>query len=644
MAISDKQKELLSTLKPPVATTSDRLKKLLGVSDSWISKNKKGLETLSVFVERKKHKPHKPHKPHKKHKPHKPHKKHSNAGKSLPKTLTTLKTLEFKGNTYKLNNFLPLRVISNEVFKYYTLPFPTEVFSNLDAYYTMRQRVLEHFFSEGSPNIPLLEDYVKEILATVGEPRRGDEGDFLKSSQYIPKDVKHSLISLKYLLDSVPVLDPLDVPESALKEIKEAFAEVCPYPPTEEQIQCLYKIKLYALGTLPLSGEDPPTAVSIQADAGVSKTTIALAAQKLLKHLDPYIVAVTNKALDRKGECRTVHALLAETASIDNIRYDYDTKVLLAEAKRGSLEFLIVDEASQVDFNTRYLLETIARKVLYLGDKAQLPPVEGVRGVDRVFLHTLTEQFRFVASEDTFSQEYTKANKELDTETLESLIASKTIGCVFTSSKEVRVGRKIVNFYNYEEALKPFTTLLKSYSSDSHQIIAYTNQCVDAINEIVNEGKDLKVGSKVILQSNDYEKEQYNGFQFRIVDILKEGKSILYSCKSIETGITYKFSASQIDLGYAITTTKSQGSAWPHVLGILNTYPAQRGIDNYVIVTRQERSIKLIETYNTSQPMSDRFKRILPYIPSHLKEDIEALALVSGMTQDELEETFASIT
>lgn len=203
----------------------------------------------------------------------------------------------------------------------------------------------------------------------------------------------------------------------------------------------------------------------------------------------------------------------------------------------------------------------------------------------------------------------------------------KTLHRVPCAKEEGRQDNRIVKIYRYKEALAPLSSLFLEYSSDSHQIIAYTNQCVDAINEIVNGGKEFKVGSKVILQSNDYEQEQYNGFQFRIQSIHKEKKTISYICKSIETGTMHKFTTSQIALGYAITTMKAQGSAWPHVLGVLNTYPAEYRLDTYVIATRQEKSVRFIEIeHEKTVSFEDKLERLAKQAPKELEDAILQLA------------------
>ena len=77
---------------------------------------------------------------------------------------------------------------------------------------------------------------------------------------------------------------------------------------------------------------------------------------------------------------------------------------------------------------------------------------------------------------------------------------------------------------------------------------------VDTINTIINEGTDFKIGSKVSLILNDYENNQYNGFQYRVLK--QENKK--YLCKSIETGEEYLFHSSWLCLSYAITTMSAQ--------------------------------------------------------------------------------------
>lgn len=597
MAISATQlKAILDLGKAQV--TSKEIEDTLSVTASWVSKNKQGLKDFGIEVVRAAHKP---------HKPHKPHKDHGTKGKSPDHFMQRFKDAPIIGSTiYRLNKHLILRYLTNKVFEENSLP--------KIAVITEPSNLLELVAAKVDAELSdpkALKDYVDWVL-NQHMPDTNSEIDYmtqrvLSGKQYLPSEIKYCLIALKHVLDSLEYLKPQEIPNVPRVIIEEAFAEVVgkDKTPSEEQIQCLYKIYGYGVGFF---AKDERT-ISIQADAGVSKTTIALVAQHMLKDINPYIAAVTNKSLNRKGKCMTIHSFLLKYAGIDNIKDSFQTKVLLSERAANKVDLLIVDESSQVDYLTRTLLETMCKRVLYIGDIKQLPPINGIKGVERALLGTLTEQFRFSNAEDTFSKCYTEYNKSMDTEAMEELLKSKTVGQCKTVSKEVKVRRQIIKLYDFKNTFAEYEDLIREYSSDDHQIIAYTNQFVDEVNRIANGGDSLlKVGSKVILTLNDYEQEQYNGFQFRIIDIQRVKKSSIYLCKSLESGEEYEFKERHLELGYCITTAKSQGSSFKHVLGILNTAPAVYWLDSYVMATRPEETIKFLRVEDETLTALDMIK------------------------------------
>jgi exodeoxyribonuclease-5 len=109
--------------------------------------------------------------------------------------------------------------------------------------------------------------------------------------------------------------------------------------------------------------------------AGTGKTTMA-------KHIAARIpkvkfLAYTGKAasvLRDKGcdNCSTIHSAIYKHTQDENGK---DVFVFNPDNDLYDYDLVIVDEYSMVSFELRYHLEDSARKVLYLGDPFQLPPI-----------------------------------------------------------------------------------------------------------------------------------------------------------------------------------------------------------------------------------------------------------------------------
>ena len=128
----------------------------------------------------------------------------------------------------------------------------------------------------------------------------------------------------------------------------------------------------------------------LQGTAGTGKTTLIkevskewTAQQQLLKTLDPKysftkftFTATTNKAVQALTNAtgyfaRTIHQFLGLTVR-------YDQVVLATQSEPNFVNLVIViDECSYIDYNLLAMIETHTKgnKVIFMGDKTQLPPV-----------------------------------------------------------------------------------------------------------------------------------------------------------------------------------------------------------------------------------------------------------------------------
>ena len=421
------------------------------------------------------------------------------------------------------------------------------------------------------------------------------------------------IIYLKTLYDSIELLRPIEINENLSLIITNTFKDLFNLQPTEEQLQVVAKAINYAS-----SSDINHKSVSIQADAGSSKSTSALVIQNILRvNLNPLIVAKTNKAISGMSNAKTISKFLQENVGLSTTKDTWEEKRLKAFQNKDSIPFLIVDESSQVGELERIILSTVCKKILFLGDISQCKPIHDRQAVNVIYLHSLKTQYRFFNSsmkiDDTcFQGLFSKYHKEKKREKLNELFDTSIKGYFNTFGYYEKEENKYILKNDYTESFNNYIDILKSYSNDNSIIIAYSQNAVDTINNIINEGTNFKIGSKVSLILNDYENNQYNGFQYRVLK--QENKK--YLCKSIETGEEYLFHSSWLCLSYAITTMSAQGSQWKYVLGIDRTSPVtELWTDRYVIITRASIEVSFLSSNGMD-------KNNLPVNPTFSPRDI----------------------
>ena len=112
--------------------------------------------------------------------------------------------------------------------------------------------------------------------------------------------------------------------------------------------------------------------------AGTGKTTLARA---LAENIDGDVIfgAFTGKAalvLRSKGckDARTIHSMIYRPKEVDSETPSFE---LNDESPAAKAELIVIDECSMVDEELGRDLLSFGKKVLVLGDPAQLPPVKG---------------------------------------------------------------------------------------------------------------------------------------------------------------------------------------------------------------------------------------------------------------------------
>ena len=270
-------------------------------------------------------------------------------------------------------------------------------------------------------------------------------------------------------------------------------------------------------------------------------------------------------------------------------KYNHELKT---EEELKQYELLLIDEASMVDYDLFCDLKSFNKKMLFMGDKAQLPPVKKKK-IDNTDILFNVMDYSTVELNESLRQ-----NKDSDI---------LKICTNMRNHKKTDIKKyKDVLFLNKHQLNEDF--ILRA-----DQIIVSTNEWRKEINEYVkkangNFSKTPDVGEKIIFTENNYDVVSDKGSYVMnsligtiteignpiIKNINNKNVSVSYATIDTEVGIfkdilidirpfledvpsdliekkdgTFLYEEMcRIDYGWAITSHKSQGQEWDKVLYI----------------------------------------------------------------------------
>lgn len=328
---------------------------------------------------------------------------------------------------------------------------------------------------------------------------------------------------------------------------------------------------------------------------GTGKTatvSVIVEAVKYLSHKvynkDPNFVlaAPTGKAAERMTEltnepASTIHRLL------DLKIYDK------TNVREVTEDILIVDEGSMIDLELMYLLlKSLSEKtrLLIVGDSNQLPSV----GPGNVLKNLIDSgKIPSVELKTIFRQARGSAIVESSTKIVQGLDSTKPNGIVLTNdvNRNFRFIRDLTIEGIKEKIICEIDELLnKGVSIKDIQLLTPKKGGelgTEVFNSILQEkynknpigyetddGLKFKVGDKVIQTSNNYDLKVFNGYIGTISNIddsrIINGTivpTISVEYENSDDAIEYQgFDIYQLELAYALTIHKSQGSEYPYVL------------------------------------------------------------------------------
>jgi len=320
---------------------------------------------------------------------------------------------------------------------------------------------------------------------------------------------------------------------------------------------------------------------------GTGKTTTIKALIKMFEesNLEVSLAAPTGRAARRMTEAagreaRTIHRLLEYGYSEGEFRFKRD------EDNPLKTDVLVVDEASMVDLLLMYnLLKALPSecKLILVGDMDQLPSV-GAGNVLRELINSgvlpvviLDKIFR-QAQESLIVVNAHRINRGQF-----PIINEKNKDFYFIQEEEPeKITKTILDLCSYR-----IPSYLKVHPLEDIQVITPMRKTVlgvENLNRLLQEelnppgkgkrqiycgSETLRQGDKVMQVRNNYQKEIYNGDIGRIKEINQEegemvvvfpdyrgSREVVYGLNELE----------ELDLSYAISVHKSQGSEYPVVV------------------------------------------------------------------------------
>ncbi len=395
---------------------------------------------------------------------------------------------------------------------------------------------------------------------------------------------------------------------------------------------------------------------------GTGKTTTIKAMIGLFEQegYNIFLAAPTGRAAKRMSEAtgyeaRTIHRMLEVVGRSDN----EDGEASFAHFERNEqnpleCDVIIVDEMSMVDVSLMYaLLKAIApgTRLIIVGDVHQLPSVgagnvlKDILSSDRFSAVTLEKIFRQAQESDIVvnahkihqGQHVVLDNKSKDFFFLKRDDANVIISVMLTLIQE-KMPKYVGAPMSDIQVLTPTRKGLIGVERLNNILQRYLNPAAKGKREWTNESRILREGDKVMQIKNNYQLEWeiegnygitvdkglgvFNGDVGIIKEINDWAKTVTVIFDENKK-VDYPFTGlDELELAYAITIHKSQGSEYPAVIIPMMEGPKMLMNRNilYTAITRAKKCVTLVGDANAFYSMIDNTSQAKRY--SGLKDRI----------------------
>lgn len=377
---------------------------------------------------------------------------------------------------------------------------------------------------------------------------------------------------------------------------------------------------------------------------GTGKTTTLNAIIKLFenRNLEIELAAPTGRAAKRMTEltgreAKTIHRLL-------EVEWGEDDKQQFARNEKNPLncDVIIIDEASMIDavlFDNLLKALRLSCRIILVGDSDQLPSIGAGNVLNDILL---SDVFPSIRLKKVFRQ----ASKSMIVNNAHAIIngekadfSQKETDCFFIPRADKYqtvetvmqlVKERLPSAYGINPA-KDVQILCPSRMLDTGTF-NLNNLLQESLNphkkgqvQLAYKGVYFRVGDKVMQIKNNYDLQYkkdngeygsgvFNGDVGYITDIDVRGGIIKVRFDDRE--VTY-FSEdfSQLELAYAVTVHKSQGSEYDYVIIPLCDVPTKLMYRNllYTAVTRAKKMLIIVGNYSIWEAMAQNDKKTLRY-------------------------------
>lgn len=292
------------------------------------------------------------------------------------------------------------------------------------------------------------------------------------------------------------------------------------------------------------------------------------------------------KIIDCKIDCMTIHRAFNINVSgqknkFNNIKPD----------------FLLIDESSMINstiFRILLLHTNIKTKIIFIGDENQLPPIGGGQvfkylcNCNLIVRTQLTKIFRQKNGNSIIEN----ANKIKEGTTAEGLKRDKNF-YIFENDKDIdKLATKCLELFTEQRNITINNILIICATKNSVKFInTFVQNKYNKSNTFIKiKDKVFKIGDKVIHTKNDKENEIYNGNIGYVKEIKNNKMTVDYKNNEI---IYDKNNIGEVELAYAITIHKAQGSEAENVFVILDKDSKKMMNRNliYTAVTRAKNTV-----------------------------------------------------
>ena len=376
--------------------------------------------------------------------------------------------------------------------------------------------------------------------------------------------------------------------------------------------------------------------------------------------LDIYLAAPTGRAAKRMTEAtgyeaRTIHRML----ELAHMPENNDSRMFYGRNEENPLEtdVIIIDEMSMVDLPLMHVLLkaiTVGTRVILVGDKDQLPSV-GAGSVLKDLIEskcfpviTLTKIFRQAEQSDIVVNAH-KINRGeqvvLDNKSMDFFFLKRQDANVIISVVLTLIQKKLPKYVDCDmldiQVLTPMRKGLLGVERLNTILQQYLNPPDPKKAEKEYGDKLFRVGDKVMQIKNNYQLEWeiatryglvvdrgvgvFNGDIGRVVEINNYTETIEVEFEE-KKRVKYPFQLlEELELAYAVTVHKSQGSEYPAVIIPLLQGPRQLYHRNliYTAVTRAKKCVTLVGSNTVFQEMIQNVHEQNRY--TSLKERLEEM-------------------